>query len=176
MSENVFFVMRHAKSSWQTDGLADFDRPLAPRGETDARRMGRWLAAQASRPTVIISSSACRARRTAELVAEALGGVRLVLSEDLYLADFKQLIKILGRIPGVRDDDRTMIVGHNPGLESLLCYLDPQVDTAVAARKLMPTGAIFAFRVAEGGQPSERAGATLLWHCRPKDLPKDLDR
>ncbi|TIP33615.1 MAG: histidine phosphatase family protein, partial [Mesorhizobium sp.] len=37
-------ILRHAKSSWDDPALADFDRPLAPRGLKTAPLMGRELA------------------------------------------------------------------------------------------------------------------------------------
>lgn len=51
--------------------------PLSPRGETQARALGRWLGAQpeASRPTVVMTSPFTRAAATAQLVIEAMGGV-----------------------------------------------------------------------------------------------------
>ena len=36
-------LLRHAKSSWEDEGLKDFDRPLASRGLKDAPLMGKFL-------------------------------------------------------------------------------------------------------------------------------------
>ena len=35
----TLYLLRHAKSSWDDPSLADHDRPLAPRGKRDSKRM-----------------------------------------------------------------------------------------------------------------------------------------
>ena len=57
-------LLRHAKSSWDDPALADFDRPLAPRGEEAALRMGAYMAAHDLLPDLILCSTAQRARQT----------------------------------------------------------------------------------------------------------------
>lgn len=66
-------LVRHAKSSWKDPSLDDFDRPLNQRGERDAPVMGRRLKARGARPSLILTSPAKRAKRTARLIAEAIG-------------------------------------------------------------------------------------------------------
>ena len=61
MSHQTLIVMRHAKSEWNAGPMADFDRPLAPRGQRDAVKMSRWLAGQPFAPGEIKSSTARRA-------------------------------------------------------------------------------------------------------------------
>ena len=65
-------LLRHAKAVPATDPLTDIDRPLAERGERDARRIGERLRRQQLHPTSILTSPAARALRTAQLVAEAI--------------------------------------------------------------------------------------------------------
>jgi hypothetical protein len=67
-------LLRHAKSSWDDPALADFDRPLAPRGRKAAPLMGRELAARDWLPQLALVSPAARSRETWELVAAALPG------------------------------------------------------------------------------------------------------
>ena len=66
----TLIVMRHAKSSWKHPDVADHDRPLNKRGKQDAPRMGKLLRQQKLTPQVIVSSTATRARRTADAVAD----------------------------------------------------------------------------------------------------------
>ena len=81
-------LLRHAKSSWEDDRLDDSDRPLNERGERDAPLMGRRLRARGARPTLILTSPAVRARRTAQIVAREIGypAEFLQREEELYLA------------------------------------------------------------------------------------------
>jgi phosphohistidine phosphatase len=67
----TILLLRHAKSSWEDPDLPDYDRPLNKRGKNDAPRMGKLLKDKDIIPDLIISSTAARAKKTAELVAKA---------------------------------------------------------------------------------------------------------
>ena len=112
-------LLRHAKSSWQESGLSDHDRPLSQRGLQDAPVMGRRILARGTRPSLIISSTALRARHTAQIIARELGypGEFLQREPELYLATPEQIMAVLAR---QADSFRNIIVcGHNPGLTEL---------------------------------------------------------
>ena len=64
-------LFRHAKSSWATPGLPDFDRPLAPRGEEAAPLMAAFLAESGLAPDLVLCSSARRTRETLDLALPA---------------------------------------------------------------------------------------------------------
>lgn len=112
-------LLRHAKSSWQEPGISDHDRPLSQRGQQDAPVMGRRLLARGSRPSLMLSSTALRARQTAQIIARELGypAEFLQLEPELYLATPEQILAVLAR---QADSFRNIIVcGHNPGLTEL---------------------------------------------------------
>ncbi|MEZ5561891.1 MAG: histidine phosphatase family protein [Gammaproteobacteria bacterium] len=112
-------LLRHAKSSWQETGASDHDRPLSQRGRQDAPVMGRRLLARGSRPSLILCSTALRARHTAQIIARELGypGEFLQREPGLYLATPEQIMAVLA---GQADAFRNIIVcGHNPGLTEL---------------------------------------------------------
>ena len=69
-------LLRHAKSSWDDPALADHDRPLAPRGRRAAKRMGAHLRDEQVEISLVLCSSATRARQTLERV-EPPGEVRI---------------------------------------------------------------------------------------------------
>lgn len=115
----TLLVLRHAKSSWRDTGLADHDRPLNKRGQRDAPRMGRLLSQQDLVPDLIISSSAVRARKTAQLAIEAMDyDGELRLERELYAADPEAYLDALQALPDAFE--RVMVIGHNPGLEELI--------------------------------------------------------
>ena len=129
----TLYVLRHAKSSWQDLSLADHDRPLAPRGEKVAPLMGQVLAAFEIPPTLILTSTARRAKDTAEMTAESFRkhyssqgiatSLKIIANPAIYGASSITLIKILKELP--QKYDAVVIVGHNPELEelvSLLCF------------------------------------------------------
>lgn len=122
-------LLRHAKSSWQESGTSDHDRPLNQRGERDAPVMGRRLLARGARPSLILTSTALRARHTAQIIARELGypGEFLQREPELYLATPEQIMAVLAR---QADSFRNIIVcGHNPGLTELANRLtDSNID------------------------------------------------
>ena len=84
-------LVRHAKSDWGDPRLDDHDRPLNDRGLRDAPRMARRLAETGFRPDVILSSTALRARTTAEAFGAELG-VAVSLDPELYGAPARTLL------------------------------------------------------------------------------------
>lgn len=112
-------LLRHAKSSWADAGMKDRDRPLNERGERDAPLMGRRLRERGARPTLILTSPAVRARRTAQIIAREIGYPQEFLQreEDLYLASPDEIVSVVGRQDSSFRD--VVVCGHNPGLTEL---------------------------------------------------------
>ena len=106
-------LLRHGKSDWDAGSATDHDRPLAPRGVRSAERMGVALRDLGLVPDVVVSSTATRARSTAEL-ARLAGGwdSRLVLEERLYGASVIDTLGVAEEYGGPAD--RLMLVGHEP--------------------------------------------------------------
>ena len=124
----TLLLLRHAKSSWKDESLTDHERPLNKRGKKTAPQMGHLLRDQGLVPDLIVSSTAVRARSTAEAAAEACGyRGEVTLSDELYLATSGEILQYaqerteetLGRI---------MLVGHNPGMEGLVNMLSGQSE------------------------------------------------
>ncbi len=123
----TLLLMRHAKSSWKDTELSDIDRPLAKRGKKDAPFMGAVLKEKELVPQLILSSTAVRARQTAELVTAACnfsGEIRYL--DDFYLAEPAAYLRGLALVPD--DLERVMVIGHNPGLEGLLQILSGRIE------------------------------------------------
>jgi phosphohistidine phosphatase len=111
-------IMRHATPGNKPPGTSDHDRPLHSNGEVEAKRIGRLIKDEGAKPDLIMSSTAERARRTAELVSESCGTDSPWLVPELYLAEPEEWLRQLGPLPD--EYETVMLVGHNPGLESLL--------------------------------------------------------
>ena len=130
----TLYVLRHAKSSWDTPELADFDRPLNNRGKTAAPFMGEVMTANGFTPDVIVSSPAVRARETARLTKEAAHlKADIIHDERIYEASPRTLKTVASSI-----DDRfgsAMLVGHNPGMEGIVRLLTGKSEE-------MPTAAL----------------------------------
>lgn len=115
-------ILRHAKSSWADPSLADFDRPLATRGEKAAPLMGAFLAEHGLVPDLILCSSSQRTRQTLDLALTALSTRPETIFEDnLYHATVPALLRAIQGAPDAVQ--HLMVIGHNPGLQSLLLEL-----------------------------------------------------
>ncbi len=130
-------LLRHAKSSWEDPALTDHERPLAPRGRRAAKLIRSYLRESGIPVSLVLCSSARRARETLELV-EPGGEIRV--EDGLYAASASELI---GRLRHVPDETETvMLVGHNPGIQELAAQLSGDRSPLVGRR--FPTGALAA--------------------------------
>ena len=160
----TLLLLRHAKSSWADERVADFDRPLNERGRSDAPRMGELLARQELLPDLIITSSAKRAATTAKSVAKAAGYEgEIRRSERLYLAEPGEYV-----VTAQHMDDSVnclMLVGHHPGLEELVEWRSGQDER-------MPTAALACIRLPidrwRDLKPDQKYELVNVW--RPKEL------
>ena len=85
-------------------------------------------------PDLVISSDAVRARLTAEAVAEASRYAgKILLDPHLYAAGPADILSLLPTLP--ENPETVMIVGHNPGLETL-------VEQLTGERQDLPTAAL----------------------------------
>lgn len=136
----TLLVMRHGKSSWKEQGQLDHDRTLNERGKRDAPKMGQLICEQGLAVDILLSSTANRARKTAEKVAQACGYDReIVLERGMYLAPADGIVERLAQIPG--NPDVVLVVGHNPGIEALVASLTGEfrtMGTAALAHLQLP--------------------------------------
>jgi len=122
----TLLLMRNAKSSWKDQKLVDINRPLNKHGQHMASMVGKLLIEKELVPQLIISSSAVRARQTAELVAAGAGYTgEIQYLSSLYMAEPSAY---LGVLSATSDEyERVLVVGHNPGLEALLQILSRRI-------------------------------------------------
>ena len=169
MKHRELLILRHAKSAWDTEAPADFDRPLALRGVRASKRMGRYIAETGLVPDAIVCSTATRAVQTVLGVAQAarftLQAVRF--ESAIYEASLPTLLDVLGDCNP--DRQRTMIVGHNPGLEYLLDHLAGGIPIP-GDGKLLPTAALARVDLPGDWRRLERGQGKLLGLTRVRDL------
>lgn len=163
----TLFLLRHAKSSWDDDSLADFDRPLNERGLSTAPFMGETIAKRGFAPGLIISSPANRAARTATLVKESAGLNTEIRHDDrIYEASPQTLRQVATEIDaGV---DSAMLVGHNPGMEGFIRHLTGRIEP-------MPTAALAVIELDIDNWNAIDAGSgKIVEIIRPKEEMKSL--
>src|SRR5689334_19517853 len=114
--------MRHAKSDYPP-GVADHDRPLAPRGIRQAGLAGDWLRAHAPTIDHVLCSTATRTRETL-LNTRIDAPVRY--SQRVYATTPGTLID---EINAVDDGVGTLlIIGHEPTMSALALGLGGAED------------------------------------------------
>ena len=119
----TLYLLRHAKSSWDDASLSDSERPLNPRGQRDAPRMGRALGSQLS-PMTFHISPAERARQTFLGLQPHWPGLTKeqgVVTPALYTFNYRGVLDWVAQQPGAQR--HLALVGHNPAFTELINYL-----------------------------------------------------
>jgi phosphohistidine phosphatase len=146
-------LIRHAKSDWETNA-SDHERPLNERGRRNAPVVARFLArtylgangvaALLPLPERLVTSTALRAKTTAELMQPELGieAARITLEPRAYLAEPKTLLQV------VREFNDTwhhvMLFSHNSGISDFARkllrrdHLDEEMPTCAAVLLELP--------------------------------------
>jgi phosphohistidine phosphatase len=159
--------MRHAKSSWKDKDVKDRKRSLSKRGKRNAPQMGELIKEKELVPQIILSSDAVRAHQTVELLSGTSGfSGKVQYDDDLYMAEADEYLDSLRKVSD--DFERVMIVGHNPGLESLLPLLTGRVES-------LPTAAIahLTLPIDHWKELSKKTKAELVEIWKPKELETD---
>ena len=131
-------LLRHAKSAWP-DGVADIDRPLAPRGLRAAAAIGAYMAQEELLPARIFVSPSRRTIETWEIVSRDWPAHPLPAYErSIYEAPAANLMRL---VTGQNEASPLMLVGHNPGMEDFTTLLLRREQRAKVLPKF-PTGAL----------------------------------
>lgn len=116
-------LARHGKSEWGNAHLADFDRPLNPRGHKNAPEMAMRLFQKDLVPQLVVSSAALRAITTARHFVQTWKQSAAHIKEEpsIYEANVSTLLKLI--INFDNKYDYVAMFGHNPGFTELTNYL-----------------------------------------------------
>lgn len=159
----TLLLMRHAKSSWKDTGLADYERPLKKRGKKDSARVAKHLAKKDLVPQLILCSSAKRARQTAKILMDECDyQVDIEYLDSFYMAEPGIFYETLKTVPDVHS---VMLIGHNPGLETLLQLLNRKIAS-------LPTAALacLSLQIDSWQDLDEDTTAELVEFWLPRDL------
>lgn len=168
----TLYLLRHAKSSWKNEALDDFERPLSKRGRAAAASIGRHLAETGIQPSQVLCSSAKRTRQTLERLQGMLATpLPARFEKGLYLADAPTLLR---RIKRLNDSLLSvMLIGHNPGLESLALLLaaDGEAPLRRQLAAKFPTGGLAVLEASVDRWADLAPGcASLTAFVRARDL------
>ncbi len=175
------FVLRHAKTEPAGGMKRDEDRVLVARGRRDAADMAQYFVSRGHACELVLCSTAARTRETLSIFKPvACAGARVILSEDLYLAEAPDILALLRSL-----DDKVgsvMVIGHNPGLAELCLMMSlppPSVEQEARHRRMREkfstsSLAVIGFDVAAWG--GLRPGSGVLEDfMRPRDFGQTGD-
>ena len=153
-------LLRHAKSAYP-DGVADHDRPLAPRGQREAGLAGEWLRANLPAIDAVLCSTATRARET--------------LAHTAIDAPVRYVDRLYDAVPGTVIDEITrvddhvavlLVVAHEPTMSQVALGLAGADSSNTAAVERIstkfPTSAIATLRLTGSWKDVELGSAQLV--------------
>ena len=141
--------LRHAEA--EDVAASDFDRRLTENGERQARAVGKFCARTGTVPELILASPLARAEETARIVADAVGGVEVVVEQ--WLASGMGANDFFEGIGGYKKLERVMVVGHEPDFsETISAAVGCASGTAVHVRKASLTLIDFRVLRSSGGR------------------------
>ncbi|MBI5106966.1 MAG: histidine phosphatase family protein [Solirubrobacterales bacterium] len=148
------WLLRHGEAE-PHDARPDPERRLTARGEDQSRAAGAALHALGVVFQAVYTSPKVRARDTARLACEALGGEPIehaALADGFSAADARELVTAGG------PEERVLVVGHNPDFAQV-------VHDLTGARVDFKKGGVAGVRL-EGG------AGELVALLRPRELDR----
>lgn len=146
------WVLRHGEAE-PHDAAPDAERALTPRGEDQARAAGRAFAALGLTFQAVLASPKVRARETARLACAEMGAG---FEEHEPLASGFDGRGAFALLHASGEDDRLLLVGHNPDLEQVVADL-------TGGRVELRKGGAAGLRI-------RGAGGELVALLRPREL------
>ncbi len=113
-------LLRHAHAAAAAPGTTDVERNLSLTGEAEADAAAAWLAAYHARPARVLCSPSSRTCQTLERVLQRIEYADTRHEPRIYEATAGELF---GLLEEHADAENLLLVGHNPGLETLVALL-----------------------------------------------------
>jgi phosphohistidine phosphatase len=166
----TLLLLRHAKSDYP-EGVADHDRPLAPRGVREAGLAGDWLRAHAPAVDAVLCSTAARTRET---LARTRIEAPVEFSDRLYDATPDAIIEEINDVDSLfnHDVETLLVIGHEPAMSQVALGLatedgsNPTAAESISTK--FPTSAIAVLRTGEPWDQLALDGAALVTFHVPR--------
>jgi phosphohistidine phosphatase len=133
-NQRHIILLRHAHAEPPTGSQAnaDFDRALSVTGLKQAADSAAWVHEHLKETPRILSSTSARTRATAAALSARFPHANVHFLDKIYEASAGVLIEVLA----AEHHSPLILIGHNPGLESLLALLS--TGQSSAARGMSP--------------------------------------
>ena len=149
-------LFRHAHAEANSASGSDMDRELSAIGEKQAHWAAHWLKEHLHDAPRILSSPAARTRATTAALLAEYPKANAHYVADIYEASPAKLMAVLD----ADTHSPLVLVGHNPGLESVLALLATGQSSAVRG---MTPGAIAWLTAPSGSVSPGCAELKLFW-------------
>lgn len=158
MPTREIILLRHAHADSAASGQDDLVRSLSAGGEAEADTAGAWLREHGAAPDRILCSPATRARETCERVLGVLGYRDMRTDERIYDATPATLLRVLD---DHADAQSVLMVGHNPGLETLVALMT--TGNSDAGRGMPPASVVWLTLPESGVEPGTAEVRHFWW-------------
>jgi phosphohistidine phosphatase len=157
-------IIRHGpagdRAEWEAEGRDDRLRPLTLQGKKEMRRVAEGLTTLVSKIDLLATSPLVRAVQTAEIVASRYDCESVTQEALAPGKDPDELVGWLRRQRG----ETVAVVGHDPDLNTLACYLLAGKPSSFLTLKKSGTGLL------DLGDSPGPGKATLEWLLVPRVL------
>jgi phosphohistidine phosphatase len=121
--KKTLILVRHASAEEDNFRVKDFDRQLVSKGLSEAAIMGKWLVEKSITPDRFVTSTAARAYKTAEIVADQFrrNVSDIVKIDSLYDGGPRAYLGTVNNTP--EDVEKLILFGHNPDITYFGEYL-----------------------------------------------------
>lgn len=139
----TLMLLRHAKAVVADGKIRDRDRPLAPRGQRDAPKIGAYMARHRLLPDCAIVSPSKRTRETWDLMVSPLGlRMQPILEDRLYDASPQTVMEVIQETVG--NCPTLLVIAHNPSLHRVALGLiaTGDLDAREQLREGLPTSGL----------------------------------
>jgi phosphohistidine phosphatase len=110
------YLLRHAEA--EDDPADDYQRPLTPKGEKQARTIAKFCRSHSVIPETILSSPLLRAEQTARILAREFDLPNIVRLEE-FLRPGMTLEKAFSALEKYPEKASIFLVGHEPDFSRL---------------------------------------------------------
>lgn len=118
---NQITLLRHGEAEQGFGINGDIKRKLTARGVFKLERLARVLKEREVSFDLLLKSPAQRTLQTAEIIGESIKIGLEDVKDDFYMADSEALFTVINQLSD--QYHRVILVGHNPGISTLLAYL-----------------------------------------------------
>lgn len=172
----TLMLLRHAKAVPPDGRTRDHDRPLSPRGQKDAPKIGAYMDRHELVPDCVLVSPAKRTRETWALLAPSLGKIRPTYEERIYDASPQMIMDVIQETADACP--ALLIVGHNPALHRVAVGLiaSGDLDAREQLREGLPTSGLVTIEFPIDDWPKLHAQSGRLCHfVTPKRIKAAAD-